>query len=121
VRRVLLVDDDPTVVALATAVLELHGYAIRAARSGEEALALLAHEPSGVVVLDVDMPGISGWETLSEIRENPDLDVVGVIIHSGSALTPPTRQHARPDCLVAKPSSPRALLDAVESARRPSA
>jgi CheY-like chemotaxis protein len=118
VRRVLLVDDDPTVVALATAVLEPHGYAIRTAHSGEEALALLAREPSDVVVLDVDMPGISGWETLSEIRDNPDLDVVGVVMHSGGALTPPTRDHARPDGLIAKPSSAGALLDAVESARR---
>jgi CheY-like chemotaxis protein len=121
VRRVLVVDDDPSVVALATAVLELNGYAITTARSGEEALALLARQPSDVVVLDVEMPGISGWQTLSQIRENPALDVVGVVIHSGSALTPPTRQHARPDGLIAKPSSPRALLAAVESARRPPA
>jgi CheY-like chemotaxis protein len=108
-------------MALAAAVLETNGYTITTARSGEEALASLAREPSDVVVLDVEMPGISGWQTLSQIRENPDLDVVRVVIHSGSALTPPTRHHARPDGLVAKPSSPRALLAAVEAARRPPA
>jgi CheY-like chemotaxis protein len=117
VRRVLLVDDDPSVVALVTAVLELHGYAITTARSGEEALALLAREPSDVVVLDVEMPGISGWETLSEIRENPDLDVVGVVIHSGSALIGPRRRHlderlgAPPD-VSARRATSRGLLNA---------
>jgi CheY-like chemotaxis protein len=116
-RRILIVDDDPGIVALATAVLRRNGDRIDVAASGEEALARLADVPVDVVVLDVEMPGLSGWETLRAIRRDPALAAVRVVIHSASGpLIPPRRSDPRPDGLLAKGGPLQGLRDAVERA-----
>jgi CheY-like chemotaxis protein len=115
-RRILIVDDNPGVVALVTTVLAQDGNAIRTAGTGEEALALLAREPADVVVLDVDMPGLSGWETLRAIRSDPKLAAARVIMHSATEpLSPPDAAFPAPDGVVSKPSPIKRLLDVVHA------
>ena len=115
-RRILIVDDHPGVVALVTTVLRQDGSAIRSAGTGEEALALLAREPADVIVLDVELPGISGWDTLQAIRSDPKLDGARVIMHSGTEpLAPPDATYPAPDGIVRKPSSVKRLLDVVHA------
>jgi DNA-binding NarL/FixJ family response regulator len=66
---VLLVDDDEQYLELVSTTLERAGYRISLARSGEEALALSRSERPAVVVLDVKLPGVSGYEVCRQLKD----------------------------------------------------
>src|SRR5262245_44098803 len=76
--RILVVDDDPVVVRTLTALLSANGYEAVPAASGEQALEILARLPCDLVFLDVQLPGLSGFETCVRIREShgPTLPIV---------------------------------------------
>jgi DNA-binding NarL/FixJ family response regulator len=66
---VLLVDDDEQYLELVSTTLERAGYRVSLARSGEEALALSRSERPAVVVLDVKLPGVSGYEVCRQLKD----------------------------------------------------
>ena len=75
-RRILLVDDEPRLRRAVRMYLEMHGCVVSEAQSGEDALASIAASPPDLVVLDVLMPGLDGFETLQEIRKSSNLPVI---------------------------------------------
>ena len=78
----LVVDDDEDNRQLLRRMLERQGYEVELAASGPECLEALARARFDLVLLDVIMPGLSGFDVLSRIRENPDLRSVPVIVVS---------------------------------------
>jgi DNA-binding response OmpR family regulator len=80
VHRALLVDDNADVRFLARCLLEGHGFEISEADSGPAALELLASERPDIVLLDVQMPEMDGWETLESIRGNPATASLRVVL-----------------------------------------
>jgi two-component system response regulator PilR (NtrC family)/two-component system response regulator HydG len=83
-ESILLVEDDRELRALLLEVLEVAGYDVRAAASGTEALAALAHSVPDLVITDLMMPGVSGKEVLKETRRaHPGVNVI-VITAFGS-------------------------------------
>ena len=85
-QKVLLVDDEERFRTTLGKRLTESGFAVQAVGSGMDALALLAKEPCDVVVLDIRMPGLSGIETLAEIRKKHI--GVEVILLTGDADVP---------------------------------
>lgn len=75
-RKVLMVDDEADIVELMRDFLEVDGFAVRAAHNGAEALTALANDPVDCVLLDIMMPGVSGFELLRSIREVTDVPVL---------------------------------------------
>ncbi|MGE0582087.1 MAG: response regulator transcription factor [Steroidobacteraceae bacterium] len=75
-HRILLVDDDESLASMLGEILQLHGFAVEGAPSGEAALERLAANPPDLVVLDVMLPGISGFEVLARLRETSELPVI---------------------------------------------
>ena len=75
---VLLVDDDPDMVAVIKVVLEAAGFACRTAENGETAIAIAAEEKPALVLLDMMMPIMNGWECAAELRRlyGPTLPIV---------------------------------------------
>ena len=69
--RVLVVDDQPSNLRIISALLSRQGYSVYTAESGEEALQRLEQQSSDLVLLDMMMPGMAGFELLDEIRANP--------------------------------------------------
>ncbi|WP_186759946.1 hybrid sensor histidine kinase/response regulator [Luteimonas wenzhouensis] len=69
--RVLVVDDQPSNLRIISALLSRQGYSVYTAESGEEALQRLEQQSSDLVLLDMMMPGMDGFELLDEIRANP--------------------------------------------------
>ncbi|WP_457555300.1 response regulator transcription factor [Candidatus Pyrohabitans sp.] len=67
--RVLCVDDDPGFLEMLKTLLKKRGYDVLLAGSGMEALSLLEETLPDVILLDIMMPGMDGWETLRRIRE----------------------------------------------------
>lgn len=74
--KILLVDDDPTLRRFLTEFLEGEGYQVVTAREGGEALRLAYREQPNLVVLDVMMPGMDGWEVTQRLRELSDLPII---------------------------------------------
>jgi two-component system KDP operon response regulator KdpE len=75
-KKILVVDDEPTFVRLVSKTLTHKGYEVLTAGDGQEALRLMfAHQPD-LVLLDVVMPKMDGWQTCSRIREMADVPIV---------------------------------------------
>ncbi|MEO7337532.1 MAG: response regulator [Caldimonas sp.] len=78
--RVVVVDDDPDVAASIAEALEFDGYRVRIAEDGTRALVLIAEFLPHCVLLDVDMPGMSGDELSALLRERHGDDIVLVAV-----------------------------------------
>jgi diguanylate cyclase (GGDEF)-like protein/PAS domain S-box-containing protein len=81
--RILLVDDDPIARALTRAALEQDGFHVSEAADGETALSILDLERPDLVILDVQMPGMDGFQTCEALRRTPGGDRVPVLILTG--------------------------------------
>jgi CheY-like chemotaxis protein len=69
-RTVLVVEDDPTVRGTLALILESEGYVIATAANGRDALAIMAGQPPDVVLLDLQMPIMTGWELIEACRSD---------------------------------------------------
>jgi two-component system, cell cycle response regulator len=117
--RVLVVDDDPLVRNLLSAVLHDANFDLIEAVDGHEALALAASNPPDVVVLDVMMPGIDGYEVCRMLRADPDFATTRIVILTAKSA-PGAREeaiHAGADAFFTKPFSPLDLIETVMGAR----
>ncbi len=81
-QRILVVDDQQDILELASVVLSGAGYAVSTADSGSGALDRIAEEPFDLLLLDINMPGMDGWETLRLIRADDRLDSLPVVMFS---------------------------------------
>jgi signal transduction histidine kinase/DNA-binding response OmpR family regulator len=79
---VLVIDDDPSVRDLAARSLVQEGYAVHTAASGEEGLTLARQLRPDVITLDVMMPGLDGWTVLQQLKADPDLASIPVVMMS---------------------------------------
>jgi DNA-binding response OmpR family regulator len=84
-RLILVVDDEPAIVRLVRATLERDGYAVLTADRGEAALDLAERERPDLVVLDVMMPGIDGYEALRRLRARSQAPVILLTARAGDA------------------------------------
>src|SRR5256714_988642 len=80
---VLIVDDDPRVREYVRVNLEMEGYAVREASSAEEGLAVLEEVSPDLVLLDVMMPEVDGWEMLRRLQERHGVGAIPVVMFSG--------------------------------------
>lgn len=80
VDRILVVDDTPDNCLLIQAILQDEGYQVELADSGKEALRLIEQSPPDLVLLDVMMPGMDGYEVTRRIRANPSLPFMPILL-----------------------------------------
>lgn len=79
-KPILIVDDDKDILSAIKMILELHGYAIESASNGKEALELLHSELPSLILLDLMMPVMDGFEFLQNIESNPKFSNIPVIV-----------------------------------------
>jgi putative two-component system response regulator len=82
-KVILVVDDSVINIDLLSGLLRPL-YKVKAAKSGEQALKILAKGGVDLVLLDIIMPGLDGYQTLAQIRANPDITKTPVIFVSGN-------------------------------------
>jgi excisionase family DNA binding protein len=80
---VLIVDDDPRIREFVRVNLEMEGFAVREAGNADEGLEALEAEPPDLILLDVMMPRVDGWQMLQRVRERHGVDSIQVIMFSG--------------------------------------
>lgn len=79
----LIVDDDPAIREIFTLFISREGHTPRSAANGQEALELLERQRPDLIVLDIMMQPMDGWETLTAIRNNPSMRDLPVTMFSG--------------------------------------
>ena len=82
---VLIVDDDPDVRSFMSSSIDLYGMAARNAADGQQALAMIREQPPSAIILDLLMPAMSGFSTLSHLQNDPTSRSIPVIVVSGLA------------------------------------
>jgi CheY-like chemotaxis protein len=110
-QRILVIEDNALNLKLVRDVLQYAGYDVLEATTGEEGIALAGQQPPDLVLLDLQLPGIDGHETLRLLRDgvlDPGVPVVAV---TALAMTDDKERAARAgfDGYVEKPISPRSL------------
>ena len=84
--RILVVEDDPDISDLLRIYFESEGYSVALAGHGEEALAMCRYELPTVIVLDIMLPDMDGYEVTAHLRQNPKLDKVPIVALTANVL-----------------------------------
>jgi len=107
--RVLVVDDDDTIRVVVRRLAEIAGAQVTEAETGEDALRTLYDLRPDIVVLDIDLPGLDGWQVLERMRQLTDIPIVMLSAHSDE-LEKVRALQAGADDYVTKPFGPQELL-----------
>ncbi|MGH2694276.1 MAG: response regulator [Actinomycetota bacterium] len=110
-KKILVIDDEPDLRLLVRLILESAGYEIVEAATGEEGLDLMTDERPRLVLLDIRLPGIDGWEVLERMRvdHGGDIPVIIMSAHSSPRTLEKAKEHGTQGYLV-KPFKEAELL-----------
>ena len=113
--EILIVEDHPTMREAMKLILEHEGFEIREAPDGASAISMVRDQPPDLMFLDLNIPGTSGVEVLTQIKGDPKTQDVRIIVVTATGEE--GREYARSlgaDEYFTKPFSPTALLQTVE-------
>ena len=113
---ILIVDDSPYIVDGLVALLKRKGFKPIAAHGGDEAIALLSTNKPDLILLDIMMEPMDGWETLEMIKANPETCELPVLMFSAKKISPAEAQEhsLNIEDFVSKPVNPAQLLDSIK-------
>jgi excisionase family DNA binding protein len=117
---ILIVDDDARLREFVRVNLEMDGYSVREAASAAEGLAALDEEPPDLILLDVMMPEVDGWEMLRHVRERHGVDSIPVIMFSGKVdeQTAEAAEERGAQAFIGKPFDPQQLIQSTKQLLR---
>lgn len=115
-RNILVVDDDPNALDIVRTFLESKGYTVATAKDGADALAQLESVRPALVLLDVMMPGMDGWEVARIIKNHPQFGDTRVVMLTARSDFADKHEGLRAgaDDYIVKPIQLRVLGDRVE-------
>ena len=115
-KRILVADDDPVILRLIQVNLELEGYQVLTANNGEEAVATATSETPDLVILDIMMPRLDGYQTCERLKSEDatkDIPVVFLSAKAQQADIEKGKSYGVEEYLT-KPFDPTELLEVVE-------
>ena len=116
-KKLLLIDDDPNLILLVKDYLEFRGYNVDTAENGREALEVLDHLVPDMIICDVMMPEMDGYDLVKHIREEPTTNRIPVLFLSakGQSQDRVKGLNEGADVYMSKPFEPEELVAQVES------
>ena len=110
-EQILIVDDNVDNLRLAELLLECEGYAVLTAEDAEQAQALLSDNRPGLILMDIQLPGMDGLELTRRLRQRPELDPVPIIALTAYAMPADEAVARRAGCdgYITKPIDTRAF------------
>ena len=116
-KRILCIEDEPEIIDLIRLILGRRGYEVKGAEGGIEGLKLVRKEHPDLVLLDLMMPDMDGWEVYQQMKADESTKHIPVIVVTAKAqsIDKVLGLHiAKVDDYIAKPFSPQDLLNSVE-------
>jgi DNA-binding response OmpR family regulator len=116
-RSVVYIEDDLEMIDLVTLILGRKGFQVKGAHGGRNGLDIIFHEPPDLVLLDLMMPGMDGWEVYQQIKANEKTRHIPVIVITAKAqdIDRVLGLHiAKVDDYICKPFRPQDLLESIE-------
>ena len=116
-KTVVYIEDDPEMIDLVTLIVGRRGFTIKGAHGGREGLDLVQKEPPDLILLDLMMPDLDGWDVYKLLKANEGTRSVPVIIITAKsqAIDRILGLHiAKVDDYISKPFRPQELLDSIE-------
>ena len=115
--KILVVDDEPDLLRMLEVAFEQRGHSVLTAATGTEALVTAEGERPDLIVLDIIMEGMDGWEVLKLLKLDPDTHDIPVVMLSARVEARDKIRGLQEGAVdyVTKPFSVRALVDTVES------
>lgn len=116
-QRVIYIEDDQEMIELVVLILSKRGYQVQGAHGGLKGLDLVLNDPPDLVLLDLMMPGVDGWEVYQQLKANETTRGIPVIIVTAKAqaIDRVLGLHiAKVDDYISKPFRPQELIDSVE-------
>ena len=113
--NILFVDDKPTLRQLYRLGLKRYGHHVATADGGSEAIEAVREESFDIIIMDLDMPKMNGWEAVRKIRALPQGKKVSIVIFTAKhvVLSPDQIQEIGADGVLNKPLTPKELLSHV--------
>lgn len=115
-RRIVCIEDEPEMIDLVRVILQPRGFQVIGAQGGIEGLQLVRREKPDVVLLDLMMPDLDGWEVYQELKADPGLKEIPVIIVTARAQSIDKvlgLRIAKVDDYITKPFGPKDLLNSI--------
>ncbi len=94
---ILIIDDDPETQALLSGILEKEGFGVLKASTGKEGLEMATTKDVDLIILDLMMPGMNGFQVIDGLRRNPDTKDIPIIVYTAKDLTPEEAGRLRGD------------------------
>ena len=116
-KRILCIEDEAEMIELMRLVLEREGFEVRGAMGGEQGLKAMRQEKPDLILLDLMMPGIDGWEVYRQMRADKELTEIPVIIVTAKAQSIDKvlgLQVAKVADYITKPFGPKELIGSIE-------
>ena len=116
-KNILCVEDEPEMVDLIRLILARRGFNVQGASGGVEGIRLIREKHPDLVLLDLMMPDMDGWEVYQQMKADPALRDIPVIVVTAKAqnIDKVLGLHiAKVDDYIAKPYSPQELMDSVD-------
>lgn|SRR5574341_22673 len=117
-RKVLVIEDEPRMLQLVRLILEREGYEVTGAEGGAEGLELIAREAPALVLLDLQLPGMNGWEVYQHMKADEQMKSIPVIVVTARAqeIDKVLGLHvAKVQAYITKPFTPEELLESVRA------
>jgi DNA-binding NarL/FixJ family response regulator len=116
-NKLLLIDDDPNLITLVEDYLQFQGYSVITADNGKDALAILEHETPDLIICDIMMPEMDGYELVEQIRQDDRISWIPVLFLSAKGQTTDRVKglNTGADVYLVKPFEPEELVAQVES------
>lgn len=115
-RRILIVDDDPVILRLLKVNFEMEGFGVLTAENGEQGVAVATQESPDIILLDVMMPGMNGFEAAEKLRNQSATREIPIVFVSAKAQSADVKAGLTLGAVdyVTKPFDPVELVQKVE-------